>query len=165
MPATVKVPLGASTTNRKWYVDVNTGTDAAPVWVGVFGITDFKPSIEATMQDDSDYDSEGYKSETKTAEAWSLEMKLARKVTAASSTAYDPGQEHIRSKAIGKMGPANQVKVRFYEMEPSGPRIQAYKGNAAADWSPEGGEMDALDIVSVKLVGQGKLEAITHPDA
>jgi hypothetical protein len=163
MPATTKVPLGASTTVRKWYLDVNTGTFASPTWVGVFGMTEFKPGIEPTLQDDSDMDSGGYKSQTKTAESWALECKVARKVTAASSTAYDPGQEVLRLKSIGTFGPANSVDIRYYEMEPSGPRIEAYRGNAAVTWSPDGGAMDDTDKVSVTLTGQGKLTPITHP--
>jgi hypothetical protein len=163
MPATTKVPLGSSTTVRKWYLDVNTGTFAAPTWVGVFGMMEFKPNIAPTLQDDSDFDGGGYKSQTKTAEAWSLETKVARKVTAASATAYDPGQEFLRIKSIGTFGPANQVDIRYYEMEPSGPRIEAYRGFAAVSWSPEGGPMDDTDKVSVTLTGQGKLSPITHP--
>jgi hypothetical protein len=165
MPATTKVPLGASTTNRKWYLDVNTGTTASPVWTGVHGITEFKPALDPTLQNDSDYDSEGYKSQTKTAEEWAVETKVARKVTKADPTAYDPGQEFLRGKAIGKMGLANSVEIRYYEMEPGGPRIEAYQGQAAVTWSPEGGNMENLDMVSVKLTGQGKLDQITHPDA
>lgn len=163
MPATTKVPLGASTTVRKWYLDVNTGTFASPTWVGVFGMTEFKPGIEPTLQDDSDMDGGGYKSQTKTAEAWSCEFKVKRAVTTASSTAYDPGQEVVRLRAIGKFGPANSIDIRYYEMEPSGPRIEAYRGNAAVSWSPDGGQMDAIDFVSVVLTGQGALSPITHP--
>lgn len=163
MPATTKVPLGASTTVRKWYLDVNSNTFASPTWVGVFGMTEFKPAIEPTLQDDSDMDGGGYKSQTKTAESWSCEFKVKRAVTAALSTAYDPGQEILRLKAIGQFGPANQVDIRYYEMEPSGPRIEAYRGFAAVSWSPDGGQMDALDMVSVVLTGQGKLSPITHP--
>lgn len=164
MPATTKVPLGASTTVRKWYLDVNTNTFASPTWVGVFGMMEFKPNLEPTLQDDSDFDGQGYKSQTKTAESWSCEFKVARKVTAASSTAYDPGQEFLRLKSIGTFGPANSVDVRYYEMEPGGPRIEAYRGNAAVTWSPDGGAMDDTDKVSVTLNGQGKLTPITHPD-
>ena len=163
MPATTKVPLGASTTVRKWYLDVNTNTFASPTWVGVFGMTEFKPGIEPTLQDDSDMDGGGYKSQTKTAEAWTAEFKVKRAVTAASSTAYDPGQEFLRLKAIGQFGPANSVDIRYYEMEPSGPRIESYRGNAAVSWSPDGGAMDAIDFVSVVLTGQGKLTPTTHP--
>ncbi len=163
MPATTKVPLGASTTVRKWYLDVNTGTFASPTWVGVFGMTEFKPARTPTLQDDSDMDGGGFKSQTKTAEEWSVEFKVKRAVTTASSTAYDPGQEVLRLKSIGTFGPANSVDIRYYEMEPSGPRIEAYRGYAAVTWSPDGGAMDAIDMVSVTLNGQGQLSAITHP--
>ncbi len=163
MPATTKVPLGASTTQRKWFLDVDTDPTGSATWVGVFGVTEFKFNLEPNLEDDSDFDSGGFQSETKTAEKWAVETKVARKVTAADPTAYDPGQEFLRVAAIGKMGPANSVHIRFYEMEPGGPRIEAYDGLAAVTWSPEGGEMTALDMVAVTLSGQGQLIAITHP--
>lgn len=163
MPATTKVPLGAGTLNRKWYLDVNTGTHAAPTWVGVFGVEEFKPSLEPTLQDDADFDSGGYKSSAITAIGWSLGMKLARKVQAASATAYDAGQEVLRA-ASALMGIGNRVEVRWYEMTASGPKVEAYTGYAAVSWSPDGGAMDALDTVSVTLTGQGARTAITHPD-
>lgn len=159
--ATTKVPLGATTTNRKWYVDVDTGTESAE-WTGIFGITEFKDALEASLQDDSDFDGEGWKSQTNTANAWSLEFKVKRAVQAASATAYDPGQEELRG-AAEETGIANSVHVRWYEMEPGGPRVEAYEGFAAVTWSPDGGGMDALSTVSVRLVGQGKRTAITHP--
>lgn len=160
--ATTKVPLGATTTNRKWYVDVDTGT-LSPEWTGIFGITEFKDALEASLQDDSDFDGEGWKSETNTANKWSLEFKVKRAVTAAAATAYDPGQEELRA-AAEETGVANSVHVRWYEMEPGGPRVEAYEGYAAVTWSPDGGNMEALSTVSVKLAGQGKRTPITHPD-
>jgi len=163
MAATTKTPLGASTLVRKWYLDVNAGTHAAPTWTAVNGMTDFKPVVEHTLQDDADFDSEGYKSSTATAVAWSLETKLARKVTVADPQAYDAGQEILR-EASDELGPSNTVEVRWYEMEEDGPREEAYQGYAAVSWSPDGGAMDALETVSVKLTGQGKRTAITHPD-
>lgn len=156
-------PLGASTLNRKWYLDINVGTIAAPSWIGVFGVGEFKPNVEATMQDDSDFDSEGYKSSTATALAWSLEFKVSRKVRAASATAYDPGQEALRL-ASDELGDGNRVHVRWYEMTPGGPRAEAYEGFAAVSWTPDGGGMDALATVSVVLTGQGKRTPVTHPD-
>lgn len=163
MPAPARIPLGASTVNRKWWIDVNTGTTALPVWVGVHGITEFQPNLEPTLQDDSDFDSGGDKSSTVTARAWSLNFKLARKVRAALATAYDPGQEALRL-ASEEIGTANSVEVRFYEMEPAGPRVEAYSGKAAVSWTPDGGGMDALSMVAVALTGQGKRTAIAHPD-
>lgn len=164
MTATVKEPLGASTTNRKWYLDVNTGTSGAPVWLGVFGITEFKPTVDPNFEDDSDFDSEGAKSSTKTAYGWGVEAKLARKVTTDDATAYDPGQEFLRAKS-DELGAANSVQIRFYEMEPGGPREEAYVGMVGVDWQPDGGPMTALSTVAVNLRGQGARTPIAHPDA
>jgi len=163
MPATTKTPLGASTLVRKWWLDVNAGTHDTPTWTAVNGMLEFKPTLEHTLQDDSDFDSEGYKSSTATAIAWSIETKLARKVTVADATAYDTGQEMLRT-ASEELGVGNTVEIRWYEMEDEGPREEAYQGYAAVSWSPDGGEMDALDTVTVTLTGQGKRTSITHPD-
>src|SRR5660398_183826 len=84
MASTTKVPLGGATLNRKYYCDVNSGTYAAPTWVGIFGVTEFKAGKEPTLNDDSDFDAGGWHSKNITALAWSLEMKVERKVTRAT---------------------------------------------------------------------------------
>lgn len=162
MSATNKVPLGASTLVRKWYLDVS--TDEGTTWIGVFGITEFKPGLEGSMQDDSDFDGEGWLSEVNSANRWKNEFKVRRGVQASTPTAYDPGQEVIRL-AAAKTGVANVVLCRWYEMEPDGPRVEAYQGKAACSWSPDGGNTEALDTVSVVLSGRGKRESIAHPDS
>jgi hypothetical protein len=161
----VRTPLATPTTNRKWYLDVNTTPSAAATWVPVMGMTEFQFGVEATTQDASDFDSEGFRSTVKTAEAWSVTCTVVRKVLASSSTAYDVGQEFLRSKSFGNMGVANQVSIRFYEMEEDGPREEAYAGLASVGWSPNGGGMDAISSVAVTLSGQGQLNEIAHPDA
>lgn len=161
--ATTKVPLGASTTNRKWYLDVNTGTNALPVWKGVFGVTEFAPKVEGSLQDDSDFDGNGWKSSTNSANAWSIEVKVKRAVTVALATAYDPGQEVLRL-ASDKTGVANSVGVRWYEMELNGPKVEAYSGIAAVSWTEDGGNMEALSMASITLTGQGARATIVHPN-
>ena len=163
MPATTKVQLGAATTVRKWYLDINVGTTAAPTWVGVFGVTNFKPNLAPTWKDTSDFDSEGDMSSTATARAWGADLKVERKSTASDPTTYDPGQEALRLRAE-ELGLLNSIGVRFYEMEPGGPRVEAYQGTAGVEWSPDGGAMSDTDAVSVKLIGQGRRTIITHPD-
>lgn len=164
-PVPTRAPLGASTTNRKWWIDVEDPMGlpaAAPL--GVFGITEFKPkTAEGVTQDDSDFDGGGFKSTTVTAQAWGAEGKLARKTLASDPTAYDPGQEVLR-KTARKMGPGNSLVVRIYEMEPDGPRIEAYTGRCAVTWSDDGGNQEALSTVSFTLLGQGPLTEIAHPD-
>jgi len=165
MPVAARTALGASTNVRKWYCDIDSSVapHTVPVWVPVMGVTSFKPSLSPTWKDDSDFDGGGDKSQTATAREWGVEIKVVRKVTAALATAYDPGQEALRLRAE-EIGIGNSIPVRWYEMEEDGPRVEAYSGNAGVEWSPDGGALDDLDAVSVKLVGQGKRTAITHPD-
>lgn len=165
MPATTKTPLGASTVNRKWYLDVDVSTTGVASWVPVLGITNLTPNFDnANLEDDSDFDSGGFQSQTKTASGWSAQATVARKVTTADATAYDPGQEYLRTKSIGQFGPANSVKCRIYEMSPSGPRVEAYFGVASVSWQDQGGAEQALSTVQVTLTGQGQLASIAHPD-
>lgn len=134
-----------------------------PVWTVVRGRTDFKPGIDNTLQEDSDMDSSGWKSQTKTAAAWMLEFKVVRKGLAGAGsgqTTYDPGQEALRL-AGDQFGPANSVSVRWYKL--GAVRTEAYSGYAAVAWSPDGGGMDGLDTVSVALQGQGPRTSIAHP--
>jgi hypothetical protein len=154
---TTPEPL-VSTLARKFRVDVNTGTAAAPAWTQVRAISSLSPSIDSNMEDDSDYDSDGWGSSVKTAMSWSLEMTLLRKVTV-EGRAYDPGQEAIRV-AADAFGPDSVVHVRWYDRE-GGP--EAYSGYASVEWSPEGGEYTALDSASATLHGQGARTVITNP--
>lgn len=165
MPVPTRTPLGASTIQTMWYLDVDTNfSSASPIWIPLQGITNFQQKLNPTLQDDSDFDSQGFMSQTKTAEAWGVALKIIRKGTKADGTVYDPGQEYLRGRAIGKMGNANSAHVRFYEMTPLGPRAEAYDGFAAVTWSPDGGKMSDLNQISLTLDGQGQLTAITHPN-
>lgn len=160
MTATTKTPLGASTLNRKWYLDVNTGTEATPVWTGVFGITDFKAGVEGSLQDDSDFDSNGWKSQVNTANTWKIEAKCRRGLQASDPTTYDPGQEVLRI-AAANTGEANIVQVRYYEMGDA--KVEAYSGNVAVTWTEDGGNMEAVSMVSFTLNGRGARNIIAHP--
>jgi len=166
MVTTTVTPLGASTTNRKWRVDVDLNDGVgSPSWVPVAGITNLAPNFDnAHFEDDSDYDSSGFQSQTKTAAAWGATITIARKGQTSDATTYDPGQEHLRTKSIGKFGIANSVTVRIYEMEPNGPRIEAYTGKASVSFQEQGGAETALSTAQITLNGQGALAIISHPD-
>lgn len=161
-----RVQLGASTTNRCWWVDVvdptATGTEA---WVPVAGIMEFKPKpSDAGTQDDSDFDGGGYKSSVVTSQTFGAEGKVGRKVQAGDSAAYDPGQEILR-KTAEKIGVGNRLKARWYEMEPNGPRVEAKTGYFNVTWSPDGGGMDATNTASFTLNGLGAPISSDHPNA
>jgi hypothetical protein len=163
MVATTRVPLGTPTLNRKWQLDVNTGTIASPTWVGVFGQTDFTPKTDPQTQDTSDFDAQGYMSNAVTALGWGADLKVSRKTIDGTPTAYDPGQEFIRLHAY-QTGTNNTINIRYYEMEPGGPRIEAYQGNVGVTWSDDGGGMEAVSSASITLNGQGPRTSIAHPD-
>lgn len=163
MPLPTRTQLGASTTNRKWGLDVQ--DPAAPgVWVPVMGLQESKPRPgEGTTQDDSDMDGGGFKSQTVTALTWGFDGKVLRKVQAAAATTYDPGQEIIRKAAIN-LGTSAVIPFRYYEMEPGGPRVEAYEGTGVPTWTPDGGNMESLDTVAISITGRGQRLSITHPE-
>lgn len=163
MTATTKVPLGAVTYVHKWQADVNTGTYAAPVWIGLFGTNDFKFGVEPTTKDDGDFDSVGWGSEVVSSRKWKLETTFLRKVVAAAPTTYDPGQEFLRAASL-LLGSGNRVDIRVYEMVSGGPKVEAYRGYASVQWVPSGGANDEIEKVVCTLNGSGELVAITHPD-
>lgn len=162
MAAPARTQLGPSTPVRKWWLDVNTGTEAVPIWTPVNGIGDFKPLNAPTIQDASDFDSDYGKDEAALIK-WGAEFKVKRKVTYADATIYDPGQEALRAAGNGVLA-SNRVQIRYYEMVDSGPEVEAFKGWVTVDWGEEGGAQDAFDVVAVKLHGQSDRTAITHPN-
>lgn len=165
MTAPVITPLGASTLIRKWIFEINTGPFVSPTWVPIIGITQqqFNPDIEQ-LQDDSDMNSGGAGSQTKTSGAAGGQLTVSRKVQQSAPTLYDPGQEFLRSKAINKYGPDNTVHLRVYEFTPgNSPRVEAYVGFFAVGWSNQGGANNSLDTAQLTLSGQGACVPIAHP--
>jgi hypothetical protein len=161
---TYAVPTGGgvltSTLARKFRVDVNTGSAASPVWTQVRAITTMAAPVTPTMQDDSDYDSDGWGSQAKTMLAWSLTATISRKIDAITGD-YDPGQERIRA-AHDQFSAGGLVQIRWYDRT-GGP--EAYSGYAHVGWESQGGDTTALDSVNITLTGQGKRLTITNPAA
>lgn len=151
-------PTLVSTLARDWRVDVDTGTTETPVWTQVRAITSFTPTVSATTQDDSDYDSDGWGSDAITMRKWSLTMTVGRKEQ--QDQANDPGQEALR-EASDQFGPAAVVHVRWYEKHKDDG--EAYEGYALVNWEPQGGDTTSLKTVNVTLMGQGVREVITNP--
>lgn len=147
-----------STLARKFASEINVGTAAAPEWIRIRAISEFNPTIESNMEDSSDYDGEGWGSQTKTGMTWALEMTLLRKM-GRESRDYDPGQEALR-EAADQLGLDSVVHVRWYDREGG---TEAYEGFASVEWSPEGGPYTALDSASVTLHGDGARRKITNP--
>jgi len=151
-----------STNVRKYKLEVDTAADpTVPTWTQVRAVAEFKPDMPPNLEDDSDFDSAGWQSQTKTALAWTLEVKVIRKVTPDATKAYDPGQEKLRACALA-FGASGVAHVRWYDRD-GGP--EAFEGTAEVTWKPDGGPMTATDSVTVTLTGKGVLNPITNPAA
>jgi hypothetical protein len=130
-----------------------------PNWVQVRAIAEFTPSLDAKLEEDSDYDSDGYGSQTKTMLMWGLDLKVMRKIGIATAIP-DPGQEKLRL-AAEQFGTPGVVHVRWYDRTVGQP--EAYEGYAEVVWAPEGGGTGALAAVKVKLEGKGARLTIANP--
>lgn len=164
MVHTPTVQLGDSTLNRKWFIDVNTGTSTTPEWTRVRGRGEFQPTVSATKNDVSDFDGEGYRDFDVTALEWGVGFKVHRKSDPEDATIYDPGQEALR---LASLVPGGSVEIRYWEYTEG--RVveagEAWQGRTTVEWSEDGGDMAANSIVTVTLTGKGKRTAITNPSA
>jgi hypothetical protein len=154
----VSTPTLTSTLARKWKFDVDAssgmdGTDYIPVRA----VRDLQPQTSPTMQDDTDYDADGWGSDVKTLLKWSLVCKLGRKMAAGFTE--DPGQAVIRA-AYDQFGTDGLVRVRWYDRNGTD---EAYEGYAQVQWSEDGGDATQLSMVSVTLTGQGARTTIVNP--
>ncbi|NAE18081.1 phage tail tube protein [Enterococcus hirae] len=131
---------------------------STPAWMRVRGMTELSTTVDSNLEDDSDYDSDGWSSQTKTGMSWKLEMTVARKV-GLTSRAYDPGQEKLRL-AADQFGADGSVQVRWYDRK-GGP--EAFSGVGTVSWSPQGGKYTDLDFTKVTVDGQGARARITNP--
>lgn len=138
----------ANTLARAWSVDIAT-TAAPTAWLHLYGINDFNPSFEPTMQDNSDYDGGGYASSVKTLNAWKLDIKANRKVD--SSGVDDPAFAALEA-ARAQFGNAGNVYVRWARTDGIG---NGYQGLASVSMSPSKTGVTDLNEWSITLSGQG----------
>lgn len=147
----------ASTLARDWAFQVNTGDDTTPNWVFVRGLSQFSVVTTPTMQDDSDIDSQGYKSQIATAIEMTIQGEGKRKGTKADgSFAQDPGQAALREKGR-QMGLDNVIPGRCWRTDGVQEAHEAY---FSVQWEDQAGGNEDLDSFSFTLMSRGKPVAI-----
>lgn len=159
----MSTPTLTSVLAKDWVLEVNSAiTETSPTWVKVKGLTKLQPAIDGTTVDDSDFDSDGWKSETYTQRAWSIECEGRRKKAVGGDTFVpDPGQELIRL-AGEELGDDAVVFLRWYRTDGD---PQAYTGHAEIKYSGGGGGVTDLEPLSFTATGKGKRTPIENPSA
>lgn len=151
-----------STLARKFKVEVMPGDgkpDDDASWVPIRGVQEFNPSKDDNLEDDSDYDSDGWTSQTRTGQSWSLEVKVGRKASGGDKVEYDEGQEIVR-EASDQFGIDGTVLVRWFNRDGGD---EAYQGRAQAGFTDDGGSNTALSTATITLTGNGKRHRIDNP--
>lgn len=101
----MSTPTPETALARRWRWQLNMGTAEAPEWTTVMGVTDFKPPMpDPNIEDSSDYESEGWNGNTKTAQSWELTTTLNRKVNDRVKT-YHPTHEKLRPRPSSSAPP------------------------------------------------------------
>lgn len=146
---------------RRYRTDINMGTFEVPVWTLLPGVVEFSPQNEPVLQTDTDYESNGAKGNTKTAQEWNIELKLSHKV---DSVGNELNAVHKYLKAASKnYGADSIVHLRFYDRSGND---DAQEGYAVVTWAPEGGDQEQLDQVTVTFNASSYspvLTTITNP--
>lgn len=146
---------------RRYRLEINTGTEAAPNWELFPGIVEFKPNNEPTLEDDNDFDGEGALAVTKTAQQWTLEVKFSYKIVNATGQ-VNAVHAYVEEKSES-FPPESVVHLRYYDR---GGVIPGREGFAEVQWEPEGGEVTDLDQVSATFTASSaspQLVTITNP--
>lgn len=138
---------------RRYKLDVS--TDNA-TWIPVHGIQDFADVPKDTMQDVTDYDTNGFASSQKTLSQGELTVKMTRIL---SASVLDPGQEIIRATKY-QFGDASMVYARWYDRNG---QPEAWTAQMTPSWSPSKTAAADVEEVTVKMTSNGAVTAITNP--
>ncbi|AWB84775.1 phage tail tube protein [Corynebacterium liangguodongii] len=141
-----------STLARDWALQVQDPEDNS-TWVFVRGLAKFAPKTELTMKDDSDIDSEGYKSNIATALQLTFEGEGFRKgQLAGDKFTQDEGQAILRE--VGRnMGLRNVIKARAWRTDGVD---EGYESNFSVEWTDTDGGNEDLDQFSFTMMSRGK---------
>lgn len=144
-----------------WAVQVNTGTPTTPEWEWVNGISKFDPSNDPTMQDDTDINSGGWKSQLVTAQSLDVAMEGLLKGLRDETgvVASDPGLNFIREKGQ-QVGEDNIVELRAWRTDDV---PTAWRHRFAAGFKDVGGGNEELQKWTCDLRGRGAPTVITKP--
>lgn len=145
---------------RRWRVQLNMAdVGDTPDWLTIVGVKEFvPPNPDPNIEDSSDYESEGWNGNTKTAQGWELSMTVNRRINDQVKV-YHPTHEKIRLAGYG-WGSESKAHLRWMDRDGL---PEAYEGTGIVKWEAGGGEHTALDEAEITITGDGKLTPIDNP--
>lgn len=146
---------------RRFAVEVDVNPSGVASWQPLIAVEEFKPVRAARKVADESYDDAGATREAITGSSWSADIKLIHRAGIDGVT-FDATQEHLRVKSEATDAITGEAHVRWFDRSGTG---EAWEGRCLVDWTPDGGNGAARDVVTVKLTGQGARVAITNPNA
>lgn len=148
------VAAGTPEVSTNWRLDIDQDLSAfSGNFLQVKGANVLAPTVNLTTQDTTDYDSVGWGGDTVTLRKALVTGTVFRKLY---SSAFDPGQELLRSSAESLA----IVHLRYYERFVNG---EAYEGLFTIGWEPQSGDPTSLISANFTAYGQGARTAITNP--
>jgi hypothetical protein len=151
MPAAAATKILA----RGFKFEINTGTDAVPVWVAIGGVNTFSFDSSKADADTTDFDSNGRNEHMVASRTFSMTLGGHRKEDLSDGT-RDLGQEAVEA-AADDIGPDSLHGFRFYN-ETS---LKGKQFKASVNVTGPGGGNDDVASWNVDLTGSGAVTSIT----
>lgn len=130
--------------------ELNTGTDALPVWTPIGGLTSQTFSTEKTDTDDTDFDSDGWAEHKVAQRASSISLEGFYKEDPATGD-RDAGQEALLALADA----VGYDSIKPYRVTTPGGNVTVYQVSAKVD-GPSGGGLNDNSGFACELTVSGK---------
>lgn len=126
-------------------------------WLPFLGIHDFAVKENSTIQDVTDFDTNGFVSKEKTITGAVLTVKARRPITAG---AWSPGQELVRTAGQFQFGSAVRLYVRWYDRNNQPEAFTAY---AIVQWSVSKSSVADVEELTATFDTDGTISSIANP--
>jgi hypothetical protein len=142
---------------RRFRLDINIGTEAAPNWQELKGLNEFNGApVTAITQADMHYDSDGWKGYVKTAQEYLIEGNVSVK---RDRTTKLLNEVHQFLKDASEAFDGDEiVQFRFYD--------RGGQGWGIVGWTPDGGDAEQKGTVAFTLTPDAdrpQIETIANP--
>lgn len=151
----------------EYAIDINLGTDDAPVWQRIRFISDVNPQVESVNQDGQTYEDRGAPHPIKVSESWNLSYAQQLHYTQAGELVIE--QAALQQLTMPNVtGAAASAQFRWYDWPDPAERKpdpnEAFMGNATVSIArARTGASGEVAAWNVTLSGQGRRLKIDHP--